>query len=815
MKISIEWLRDYVEVSDDINHVSDILTMAGLEVEGIDYRNLSFDKIIVAKIAEIEAHPNADKLRVCVVKTETDNYSVVCGDPKVKIGDVVPLALPGAKLGGHKIKKSKLRGVPSDGMLCSEKELAITEEASGVMILPDDSTLGINLGEALNTISSQITIDDSSTVKGSKDGYSDSIFEVGLTPNRPDCLSIYGTARELAALTDKKATFSQNRLNESKKTAAKDDISVEIKEPSLCGRYSARVIKGVNIGKSPLWLRKRLESAGVRAINNVVDVTNYVMLELGHPLHAFDLQKIEDKKIVVRKAEKGESLKTLDGVDRSFNGYELVICDSKKPLAVAGIMGGDQSAVTEETSNIVLECAYFTPGTVRATSKKLGIHSESSHRFERGVDELGVERAINRAAVLIAELSGGEISTGTVDENPTPYKDREIPFRPRRCEDLLGIEITDNEATGYLKSLGMTVSALKDAYLVCPPSYRVDIEREIDLIEEIARMRGYSSIPTESLSGSMSQTLRKDKTFEVMPLKRLMANSGYDEVVNYSFHSPEELDRLTISSDDSLRNNIKILNPISEDLSTMRSTLISGLLNTAAFNIKKQNRGLRLFEVGKTFLSEKNGCKEGLRLTALMTGEKGPILWKKDPDIFDLKGLLENLLDLLNLKDYTFSHCSDLPYLHPGSGATVHCGDIKIATLGEIHPTVIENYDIGQKVFVFDVDLKSLEKLNNGKKTFKDIPVFPSIERDVALLVDRTKNLSEIMKSFSLENNDLLESVDIFDLFEGKGIEESKKSIAFRLRYRCFEKTLTDAQVNKLHDSIVAKVIKESDATVR
>lgn len=816
MKISIEWLHDYIEVSDDIAEVADTLTMAGLEVEGIDYRDLQLDNVIVAKIAAIDAHPNADKLRICAVSAQDEKYSVVCGDPRVKAGDVVPLALPGAKLSGHKIKKSKLRGVESDGMLCSEKELGLTEESSGVMILPDDSLLGSNLSDALTSSSGQIKIGDTSAVKKGwgAGGYSDSIFEVGLTPNRPDCLSVFGTARELAALTGKKADFPEVALKESQKPA-EADIAVEIKEPDLCGQYSARVIKEIKVEKSPLWLRKRLESAGVRAINNVVDATNYVMLELGHPLHAFDLSKLEGNRIVVRKAGDGESLKTLDGVERKLTGEELLICDSVKPLAIAGIMGGDDSAVTEETSEIVLECAYFTAGTVRVTSRKLGLHTESSHRFERGVDPLGVERAINRAAQLIASLAGGEISSGTVESIPNPYQKRKIIFRTFRCNDILGINIGDNEATGYLRALGMELEKSDDSFHVSPPSYRVDIEREIDLIEEIARLKGYSAIPAESLSGSMPTPHPHEMVLDFMLVKRFMANAGYNEVVNYSFISPDELDRLAVPSQDILRRTIKILNPISEELSSMRSTIIPGLLNIAAVNIKKQNKELRLFEVGKVFLSGNNHYSEGLRLSALMTGEKAPLLWKKGADIYDLKGSLENLLDLLNLRDYTFKNCSDIPWLHPGKGAKVFSGEIEIAVIGELHPSVVENYDLGQKLYIFDLDLGAVNKVSREGKSFHDIPVYPFVERDVALLVDKNVSLSAIMESFRQAECELLESVEAFDHFEGESIGESKKSVAFRLRYRCFNKTLTDEEVNKLHASIVKGVVKESGATVR
>lgn len=816
MKISIEWLGDYIDVSSDIDGVAHTLTMAGLEVEGIDYRDIFLGNVVAAKITAIDAHPDADKLRICSVDAGGDELSVVCGDPKVKVGDVVPLALPGAVLGGHIIKKSRLRGVESFGMLCSEKELGLTEEGSGVMVLPEDSIPGADLADTLMNSAGLINIKDSSPVKKGRGsaGYSDSIFEIGLTPNRPDCLSVYGMARELSALTGKEAAFPDIVLHESERASAAD-IAVEIREPSLCGRYSARVVKGVQIRKSPLWMRKRLEAAGVRAINNVVDVTNYVMLEVGHPLHAFDLNRIDGNSLIVRKAFEGERLKTLDSIERHFKGKELLICDIAKPLAIAGIMGGDDSAVTGETVDLVLECACFAPATVRSTARRLGIHTESSHRFERGVDPLDVERVLDRAAQLISHLAGGQISSGRVDAVPFPYQRREIAFRPHRCKEVLGIDIHEDEAAGYLKALGMEVAKSDAIYTVYPPSYRVDIEREIDLIEEIARVKGYAAIPAEVLSGNMPVAHPRRKAADIMRVKRFMADTGYDEAVNYAFHSPHELDRLAVPQQDPLRNTIRILNPISEDLSTMRSSLLPGLLSAAARNVKKQNRDLRLFEVGKVFSSVDDSYREGRRLCAIMTGEKAPLLWKKGADIFDLKGSLENLLDLLNLRDYTFVNCSDVPYLHPGKAARVLNGGTEVATMGELHPAVVENYDIGQTLFVFDLDLAALDNACGQRRPFKDIPVYPYVERDVALLVDKTVHLSDLMESFYKEECSLLESIEVFDQFEGEGIGESKKSIAFRIRYRSFEKTLTDEEVNSSHDSMIRRVVKESGATVR
>lgn len=817
MKISLEWLNDYIDIDLEPSRVAEMLTTVGLEVEGAQYEAIDVKGVVAARVGNIRNHPDSDKLRTCTATTDKGEFNIVCGDPSISDGDMVPLALPGFKLpDGREIKEAKVRGVNSSGMFCSEKELGISEDGTAVMILPDDTEPGKSMEDILQQLDPKVNINASGGVK--KEGHSlcnNSIFEIGLTPNRSDCLSLFGFARELSALTRKETRFPDISMKETSGKCA-DEISVTIEEPDLCSRYSARIIKGIKIGKSPLWLRKRLEGAGVRPINNVVDVTNFVMLELGQPLHAFDLSRIKDGKIVVRKAVKGEKLVTLDEVERTLNEGELLICDSKDPVALAGVMGGLHSSVVDETKNILLESAHFNPSAVRKSVRKTGLHSESSHRFERGTDIEGVVKALDRAARLIGELAGGEVLSGAIDNYPRPYEKREILFRPERCRAILGMDISDKESVGFLTALDMEVSGSGDKYTVIPPSYRVDIEREIDLIEEVARLKGYDLIPVEALSGSIPERISQGWRSEIYPVRRFMADSGFNEVVNYSFEGPQEIDKLALDEKDALRKRIKLLNPISEELSVMKSTLISGLLARVAFNIKKQNRDLQLFEARKVFRQEGKDIEEGFRLTALMTGSKGPLLWREEKDIFHLKGVLENLLDLLNVREYTFENCSNINYLHPGKGATLHVAGKKVGILGEIHPQVCDAYEISQKVVLFDIDLEALlDDQSVEKIRFSDIATYPYVERDMALLVDKGVTVHDILENVKAVKSHLLEKVEVFDQYEGKGIEEGKKSLGIRIRYRSLEGTLTDEEVNGLHKSVLSSVVEKVGATVR
>ncbi|MDT8318209.1 MAG: phenylalanine--tRNA ligase subunit beta [bacterium] len=818
MNISLEWLSEYIDIELGLDELSSLLTNAGLEIEGLEYKKPAIEGILTARIEKVSNHPDSEKLKLCNVSVGADEYKLVCGDSSIKVGEIVPIALPGYKLpDGSVIKKTKVRGADSEGMLCSEKELGLSEENAGVMRLPEGTESGKEIGQVITGLSPMFGLNASGAPKKSVSlaGYSDSVFEVGLTPNRSDCLSILGVARELSALTGFKVHSHEISFDESTRSV-NEDIDVIIEEKTTCSRYTARVIKRIKVAKSPLWLRQRLESAGVRPINNVVDVTNYVLMEMGQPLHAFDLARIEGGKITVRKARKKEFLKTLDGIERTFCGDELLIADNKGPLALAGIMGGLDSSVTDGTTDIVIESAHFIPETVRKTSRKQGIHSESSHRFERGVDLVAVPDALDRAAMLISQLAGGKISKGMIDSYPMPYENKEIRFRTQSCSDVLGIEMSADESLAYLRKLNMEVTLNGEEYLVVPPPYRVDIEREIDLIEEVARLKGYSEIPVENLSGVMPDRISENSGSLILLIKRFMADSGFNELINYTFQAPGDMDMLGLGDIDPLRDRPKLINPISEELSLMRSTLISGMLNSASFNLKKQNRALNLFELGKVFRDDGGQITESRRLSALITGDKGTLLWKREGDIYDIKGVLENLLDLLNIKEYNFVNCSDISYLHPGRGARVFVCGKEIALIGEIHPSVTENFDLRQKACIFDLNIDAvslLSKENNIK--FSDVPPFPFVERDMALMLDKSLPSNDIMQLIGGLHIDLIENIDIFDQFEGEGIEDGKKSLAIRFRYRSSKETLTDEKVNEVHNAIVAHLVDKTGAILR
>ncbi len=817
MKFSIDWLKNYIDIDMEAAEVSAVLTNAGLEVEGIDFKSLDFKGVVAVRLEKVRPHPDADGLIVCVAREKDNVYDVVCGDKNLQEGDIVPLAAPGASLPGGLVVESKsVRGVVSAGMFCSEKELGLSEDGAGVMLLPDDTSPGTQLDELLGASSALLKIDTDGTGKRTAkvNDFSDSIFEVGLTPNRSDCLSLFGFARELSALTSGTAKEPVIKVEESQRDVKKD-ITVENQEPSLCTRYTARIIKGVTVKPSPLWLRRRLEASGVRPINNIVDVTNYVMMELGQPLHAFDLAKIGGGKIVVRLAKKGDTLLTLDDVERKFDGYELLICDANRPVALAGVMGGEKSSVSETTTDILIESAHFAPETVRRTARRLGLHTESSHRFERGVDPEGTVRALDRAAMLISELAGGEVSAGVVNSSPDPVKREAIPFRPEKCRATLGLQIDNNEMTDYFRALGMAVEGEGERYDVTPPSYRVDIEREVDLIEEVARLKGYNAIPADYSLGEMTHSSGQRGSNSLYPVKSFMAGAGFDEVLNYSFLSPADIERLNLPEDSHLKNGVKLLNPISEDLSLMRTTLLPGLLNTVSLNMNRQVKDLRLFETGTVFSHKEDGYGERHRLAAVISGDRRPLLWRGESDLYDLKGCLENLLDLLEVRDYTFVNSDDLEFGHPGRSARVFSGSLEIARICEVDPSISENFDIDGRVDYFDLDLDALKTLPRAEKFFSEIASFPYVERDAAFLVDESLPLADILSVVEQEGGPLLESVEVFDQFRGKGMADGEKSLAVRLRYRSKEKTLTDEEVNEAHRAITDLVCKKVNATIR
>ncbi len=802
MLVSIKWLKDYIDVDLTPEDIAAKLTMAGLEVDSIDRITPGFSGVVVAKIVSVKPHPNADKLSLCEVSTGDRVFPVVCGATNIKAGDVVPFAKVGATIpGGYTIKSSRLRGEISEGMLCSEEELGIGEDATGIMILDDTLKIGEDLAVALNL--------------------EDTTLEISITPNRSDCLSIIGIAREIEAMTGRKVRYPDIAFEERGENIASLS-SVDILDSALCPRYTARLIKNIKIKPSPAWMRMRLEAVGLRAINNIVDVTNFVMMEYGQPLHAFNFRFLEERRIVVRGAVEGEEFVSLDEKSRRLSADTLMICDGVKPVAIAGIMGGLDSEVEEDTTEVLLESAYFNPSSIRKTSRFMGMGTDAAFRFERGIDPEGVVRALDRAAQLMADLSGGYICKGYIDEYPRKIQAvRDIPLRPERVNRVLGTHIDSAEMKDILERLEMTVTDNgKEGYLVTPPTFRLDISREIDLHEEIARIHGYENIPTSlpELSAGTG-TLNEKRALECR-IRTICNGCGYSEVINYSFTTPSSADILGLSIDDPGRKVIRLKDPLSEDMSVMRTGLVYGLLETMRKNISTGNCDLRIFEIGKIF----NDIGEELpmeseRVGGLVTGSRYERSWHFDDglhsDFFDLKGCVENLFDALNISGVRFESDCYRPFLHPGRSCRIMVGDSVVGFLGDVHPDILEKMDIRGRAVVFELDLQSLADFSHGESVYRDIPKFPSVSRDVAFVVSEAVEGSSILDLIRKEEEKLLEYTNIFDVYNGKGIPDGEKSLAVRFTYRSADKTLTDSEVDKVHNRLVEKIVKQTCAKIR
>jgi len=803
MNVTLNWLNDYVAIALPAEELAHRLTMAGLEVDVMERLGEGLDSVIVARLVDVRPHPEADRLTLCTVETDSVTLQVVCGATNHRAGDLVALAQVGTELpGGIKIKKSKIRGQDSCGMLCSTKELGLAETAEGIMILPRGLALGQPVFAAL--------------------GLKDVRFELGLTPNRPDCLSVVGVAREVAGLTGGTLRLPDPALQETGAPSA-GKTSVTILDPDLCPRYAARLIEGVCIGPSPDWLVRRLESVGMRSINNVVDVTNFVMMELGHPLHAFDFHYLRDRRIVVRRAQDGDRFTTLDGQVRTLMADDLVICDGEGAVALAGIMGGENSEVRPETVDILLESAYFQPAAIRRTSKRLGLHTESSHRFERGADVDMVPLALDRAAALIIELAGGVVAKGMVDAYPQPLPRRQLPISAERASALLGVTVTAEEIQRVLSSIGLCALAAgsgADALQVDVPHFRPDLEREIELIEEVARLIGYERIPVTMPSSTLnSQPLPRHVQLERL-LRDAMTGLGFAEIINYSFVSATAVDRLELAADDARRQYVQILNPLTEEQAVMRTTLVPGLLDTAARNIAYRTTDLALFELRPVFqpLAGEELPRERLRLTALLSGRREPEGWAQSAessDFFDVKGVVEDLLDRLNIVEVRWPAEHGEPFYHPGKACAVESGGQRLGTLGEIHPQVLRGYDIQQPVLLLDLDAEALFAAAGRHPGFRPLSRYPDIVRDSALLIDEditTQQVFDALRQLRLKD---LESLVLFDVYRGTSLPPGKKSLAIRARYRALDRTLTDELVQNLHGKLVQTLQKSLGAELR
>ncbi len=802
MRAPIRWLQDYVDIDLPPGEIAERLTMAGLEVDAVEPKRPDFSDVVVARVLSVKPHPGADKLSVCEVRAGGAVYPVVCGAPNVRAGMLSAFAKVGAVIpGGYTIKSTKIRGEASEGMLCSEEELGIGEDAAGIMDIGEDLPEGADLAEALGLV--------------------DTVLDIGITPNRSDCLSVIGIAREVAFLTGKTLRYPAVDPKEGGGNIG-GVTSVRILDPDLCPRYTARMIRNVKIGPSPAWMRRRLEAAGMRAINNVVDVTNFVMLEFGQPLHAFDFRFLEEGRIEVRRSRKGEPFVSLDGKERTLGGDVLMICDGKKPVAIGGIMGGLNSEVKDDTSDILLESAYFNPSSIRRSARSLGMGTDAAYRFERGIDPEGVVRAANRAAQLIAELSGGTILRGIIDEHPKPVAAAgAISLRAERVNAVLGTSIPEPEMVRILEGIEMKVEkAGAGRYSVRPPSFRVDIEREIDLVEEIARLWGFGRVPVTMPCAAPEPPVQSGKGVVEGRIRDFLSGSGYTEVINYSFITPLSADRLGLPERDERRGWVKIANPLSEDQSVLRTTILWSLVETWRRNAYAGCSDLKIYEIGKVFFRRGEGelPLERNRVGGLITGARYDESWGfggVEADFFDLKGVVEGLFDVLRFSGAEYRSDFREPFLHPGRCCGVSLGGETVGFVGEIHPDVQAALDMKARAVVFELDLDALTERFSDRVAFREIPRYPSGSRDTAFLVDRTVEAERMLRIVREGGEELLESVDIFDVYTGRGVEEGKKSVAVRFSYRSSGRTLTDEEIRTVHERIVSAIVRETGARIR
>ena len=818
MKISLNWLREYIDFSGDEQsnkiaspeELADQLMMLGIEVDEISYLGQGLESVVVGRIDEVASHPQADKLVVCQVDVgQEQNLQIVCGAPNACEGLTVPVALVGAVLSnGMVIKQAKLRGISSSGMLCSAKELLLSDDHSGLMELPETLTVGTSLTTALDL--------------------NDVIMDLEITPNRPDCLSLLGIAREIGTTISFGHT-SRNPLRQPQievdegETPITDLTAVEVQDPDLCPRYAARVIQGIEVSPSPDWLQNRLRAVGLSPINNVVDITNLVLMELGQPLHAFDWHKLADRRIVVRRAQSGEIPKTLDEVDRALTEDMLVIADAERPVAVAGVMGGLESAISDQTIDILLESAYFSPTSIRRTSKALGMHTDASHRFERGTDPEGVISALNRATQLIQKLSGGTVAKGIIDVCSDPQTAKQIDLRPDRTNQILGTEITSQQIIQILSLLGFEITASDDTcLLVTVPTYRPDIEREIDLVEEIARVYGYDQIPTKLPAGDIPIPDRQPQSVIEQHVKSHLLESGLMEAINYAFYHADMPRRLRMAQ----QQLIPIQNPLNEEFAVLRTSLLPSLLVNAQRNYSHQVTDIRLFEIAKVFrlpsgqvnlraqqLPVEQQYVAGVMVGSFGTGWYGAA--KRPIDFYDLKGVVEGLLDASGVTDYEIKSTALLTTFHPGRCAELWHNNASFGVLGEVHPEVAESFDLSDRTYLFELNLDIIMALANPEKQFVPIPTHPGISRDLAILVDENLPADQPLAVIHAIGKELVSQAYLFDLYTGNQVPEGKKSLAYSIAYHAKTETLTDAEVDELHNRIIDKLASRFQAELR
>lgn len=810
MQVSIKWLKDYIDFTETPEQLADKLTMAGIPVENVVDPGEGLEKVVTGRIEKLEPHQNSDHLQICTMNVGlAENIIIVTGAQNVAEGQVVPVAMVGAHLpNGMKISKGKLRGVASNGMLCSAQELKLDleklpeEQKTGIFILPSDTPVGIPAKDVL--------------------GLNDVVLEFELTANRADCFSVFGLVREIAAITGNKPHFPEIKVNEDDNTKLNDIFSVEIADPDLCSRFSTRMLKNVKIGPSPEWMQQRLEGAGIRSINNVVDVTNFVMIELGHPMHAYDYDKITGKKLIARRAIEGEELHTLDDTSRKAKGEMLVIADSEKAAGLAGIMGGFETEITDTTTTVILESADFYGPCIRRTARACGLSSEASGRFERGVDSETTIKALDRAAQLLQEMGACTVCEGIVDVYPNPKQANYVTFTPEQINNHLGTNIAKDVMLNIITSVGFDVTKDEnDEITVKVPSWRNDVTCMADISEEIARLHGFDKIKSTLPNGVSMQGTQSAKQTFIDKVKASLSSQGLYETISFALTNEETFNKLNIPQDSPLRKAVPIMNPLSDEYPLVRTTLLSSIFDNLARNLARKNDDVALFEVGSVFFPKALPVTElpdeVVKIAGAITGRRNAQGWNQANDMvdfYDAKGIIEELLANLRVTRYTVEAGTHYA-MHPGKTALFKKGRDVIATVGEVHPAVLSAYGITKPVYIFELDATTVMKYMAKDLKYKALPKYPATSRDLAMLVDVDVNAADIEKAMTKAAGQNLTQITLFDVYTGKQVEEGKKSLAFSLTFQSNDKTLTDAEIDPAIEKIVAKLQKDFNANLR
>ena len=791
MDLSIRWLKDYVDIGDiSMRDFSEAMSMSGSKVEGWTTEFEDVKNVVVGKILSVEPHPDSDHLVICQLDVgQQEPVQIVTGASNVHVGDMVPAALHKSQLpNGVKITKGKLKGVMSNGMMCSIAELNLTKgdfpyaAENGIFLLQEDCQVGQDIASAI--------------------GCNDTCVEFEITPNRPDCLSVLGLAREAAVTFGKELKMHTPQVKGCGGDIH-DYLSVEVRNPQLCPRYTAKVVKNVKIGPSPRWMRERLRASGVRPIDNIVDITNYVMLEYGQPMHAFDIEYVKDHKIIVRNAVSGETIQTLDGVDRTLSEDMLVIADSEKASAVAGVMGGEHSGINENTHTVVFESACFKGSSVRITAKKLGMRTESSGRFEKGLDAQNCLPAVMRACELVELLGAGEVVDGVIDVDNTNYQPTRIHLDADWTNRFLGTDIPKEQMVKILTDLQFQMEG--DEIIV--PSFRSDVEHKADIAEEIARFYGYNNIPTTIAKGSPEGGYNEYQKFERVVNQNMLAQGMY-EIMTYSFVSPKQYDKIRLPKDDPKRQSVVIRNPLGEDTSIMRTNAIPSMMDILSKNYNNRNGAVSLYEIGNEYIPVEGELLPD-EVPNLVLGMYGD-----DKDFFTLKGVVENLLDTLAIREYDVDAKSDDPTFHPGRCAVLSKDGEEFGIIGEVHPLVCANYGINTRVYVGKLKLRKLFAMMDTQRSYVPMPKFPASTRDLALLCDDALPVMTMEKAIKAAAGKILEKIELFDVYKGSQIAQGKKSVAFNISMRASDRTLTDEEVNGAMSKIL-KALEELGAQIR